>query len=139
MQTKKDRNLQLAQAVLSWNEKYLNKNTTLTEALIGECFADQFVVEPNGRRYEANRKTYKEFLDGMKSSMSSIQYQVMHTIADEDSVVLSMQVKISKCDDTAKNYTAMLLIKFDAFDKVALWQEVYVQIGQLCYINVTIR
>ncbi len=61
--------------------------------------------------------------------MASFRDQVIQTISDEESVVFSMQVKISKCDNTAENYTAMLLIKFDAFEKVALWHEVYVQLG----------
>lgn len=123
MQTKKARNLQLAHAVLAWNQKYLNSNSTLSETLIGECFADEFVVEPNGRRYEANRITYKEFLDGMKSTMTSIQYRVVHAIVDEESVAFSMEVEICKIDNTSENYIAMLLIKFNSFEKVSLWHE----------------
>lgn len=127
MQTKKERNLQLAHAVLAWNRRYLHKDSTLSEALIGECFAETFIVEPNGRRYEASRRTYREFLDAMKGTMASIQYRVMHAVADEESVALSMQVEIRKSDDTIENYVAMLLMAFDAFGKVSLWHEVYVQ------------
>ena len=124
-QTKQNRNLQLAHAVLAWNTQYLNRDSVLSEALIGECFAEKFIVEPNGRHYAADLKTYKEFLEGMKSSMSSIQYHVMHTVADEESVVFSMHVKISKHDNTTENYIAMLLVKFNADEKVTLWHEVY--------------
>lgn len=131
MQTKKERNIQLAHAVLEWNQKYLHRDSILTEALVGECFADQFIVEPNGRRYEANRRTYKEFLDGMKSTMDSIWYQVTHTVADEESVVFSMQVQICKSDHTAEDFCAMLLVRFNDSAKISLWHEIYVQQGQL--------
>ena len=131
MQTKKERNIQLAHAVLEWNQTYLHRDSVLTEALVGECFADQFIVEPNGRRYEANRKTYKEFLDGMKSTMDSIRYQVTQTVADEESVVFSMQVQICKSDHTAEDFCAMLLVRFNDSAKISLWHEIYVQQGQL--------
>jgi hypothetical protein len=131
MQTKKERNIQLAHAVLEWNQSYLNRDSVLTDALVGECFADQFVVEPNGRRYEANRKTYKEFLDGMKSTMDSIRYQVTHAVGDEESVVFSMQVQICKSDHTTENFFAMLLVRFNDSEKISLWHEIYVQQGQL--------
>jgi len=62
--------------------------------------------------------------------MSSIQYDVMHTIANEDPVDFSMQVKINKCDSTSVNYSTMLLIKFNDSGKVILWYEVYVQTGK---------
>ena len=131
MQTKKERNIQLEHAVLEWNQTYLNRDSVLTEALVGECFADQFIVEPNGRRYEATRRTYKEFLDGMKSTMDSIRYQVTHTVADEESVVFSMQVQICKSDHAAENFFAMLLVRFNDSEKISLWHEIYVQQGRL--------
>ena len=127
MLTKKDRNLELAHAVLAWNQRHLNKDATLTDEQLGECFAEQFVVEPNGRRYEATLSAYKEFLDGMRSTMTGIQYQVQHAVADDASVVFSMQVTIGKTDGTQERYTAMLLMQFDALGKVSLWHEVYVR------------
>lgn len=129
MTKKKERHIQLARRLLQWNQKHLNRDSTLSEALIGECFAEHFVVEPNGRRHEADRKAYKNFLDGMKSTMTSIQYEITHTVADEESVVLSMNVEIQKIDTTIEHFAAILLIKFDEHEKVRLWHEVYVQQG----------
>ncbi len=127
MQTSKERQIALAHAILDWNREYLHKNSKLSEALIGEYFAERFVVEPNGRRYEANCKTYKEFLHDMKSTVNSIQYRVIHALADEDAVVLSMHVDIRKTDLTTEHYRAMLLLKFDASEKIILWHEIYVR------------
>lgn len=63
--------LQLAHAVLDWNRRHLHRDSMLTEALIGEYFAGQFIVAPNGRRYEANPARHLEFLNGMKASTPS--------------------------------------------------------------------
>jgi len=117
--------LELAHAVLRWNQQHLNAGTTLTECLIGECFAEQFVVEPNGRRYEANRRLYREFLEGMKRTIRSIRYQVLHAIGAEASAALAMQVTITKVDGAFETFSAALLLRFDEVGKIVLWHEVY--------------
>lgn len=118
--------LQLAHSVLDWNRRYLNRDSVLSEALIGECFAGQFIVEPNGRHYEANPANYLEFLNGMKAGMEGIDYEVDHALVDGASVVFSMRAKIAHHDGRRELFRAMLLMRFDEAGKVTLWHEVYV-------------
>lgn len=125
MHAKRQRNLELAHAVLDWNQRHLNRHTTLSREQVAECFAEQFVVEPNGRHYAADLESYREFLEGMKQDMDGIRYDIRHTTADEDSVVFSMDVCITKADGSAQHFVAMLLMRFDEHEKVSLWREVY--------------
>ena len=94
MSEKREKNIQLAHAVLDWNRKYLRHDSQLTQELVAQCFGANFVVQPNGRHYQANLALYLEFLNGMKTAMAGIEYQVLHTIADEESVVFDMAVQI---------------------------------------------
>ncbi|TYK68301.1 nuclear transport factor 2 family protein [Comamonas sp. Z3] len=125
MHAKRQRNLELAHAVLDWNQRHLNRHTTLSREQVAECFAEQFVVEPNGRHYAADLESYREFLEGMKQDMQGIRYAIQHATADEDSVVFSMDVCITKTDDSTQHFVAMLLMRFDEHEKVSLWREVY--------------
>ncbi len=125
MQNQRDRNIQLARAVLDWNRKNLHYRSELTDEAIGQCFASEFVVRPNGRHYEANLGTYREFLNGIKRSMEGIEYQIADTVADDDSVVFSMSVRIQPVGQPLQRFTAMLLIRFNEEGKVVLWEEVY--------------
>jgi hypothetical protein len=125
MHTPREHNIQLAQAVLDWNRKNLKHSTQLTVADVAECFGKQFVVQPNGRHYEADPQTYLEFLNGMKAGMQGIAYQVLHTVADADSVLFDMAVQIDHTDGRQEHFIAMLLMRFDVEGKVALWKEVY--------------
>ncbi|MPT45418.1 MAG: nuclear transport factor 2 family protein [Klebsiella sp.] len=122
----RDHVLQRALAVLDWNRRNLNTASVLDEAAVGECFADHFVVEPNGRRYEATRATYLAFLNGMKAGMRGIDYDVLHTLVDAQSVALSILAHISHDDDRRETFQAMLLMQFDNHGKITLWHEVYV-------------
>jgi len=126
MMHSRDHVLQRALAVLDWNRRNLNTASVLDEAAVGECFADHFVVEPNGRRYEATRATYLAFLNGMKAGMRGIDYDVLHTLVDAQSVALSILAHISHDDDRRETFQAMLLMQFDNHGKIALWHEVYV-------------
>lgn len=129
MTNQRTHHLQLAHAVLDWNRQHLNRDAVLTEALIGECFAEQFVVEPNGRRYEANPANYLEFLNGMKAGMEGIDYEIDHALVDGASVAFSMRVRISHTDGRRELFRAMLLMRFNDAGKVILWHEVYVPIA----------
>ena len=129
MTTQRTHHLQFAHAVLDWNRKHLNRDSLLTEALIGQCFAEQFIVEPNGRRYEATRANYLEFLNGMKADMAGIDYEIDHTLVDDAAVVFSMRARIAYCDGRTELFRAMLLMRFDNAGKVTLWHEVYVPLA----------
>ncbi|MGO3742930.1 nuclear transport factor 2 family protein [Kerstersia sp.] len=131
MPNQRSHSLQQAHRVLDWNRKYLNHGSALSPERIGECFAPAFVVEANGRRYQANHQNYQAFLEDMKRSLSGIEYQVDHEVADEHSAVFAMRVTISKVDGSNEHFNAVLLTRFDAQGKVTLWHEVYVpQPGQ---------
>lgn len=123
--TRRTRNIELAHQVLNWNSRQLRHDTVLTEADVRECFAERFVVEPNGRHYAANPSNYLEFLNGMRASMTGIAYQVMHTVADEGGVVFDLSVEIAHTDGRRERFLAMLLMQFDERGKVVLWKETY--------------
>ena len=125
MTTQRARNIELAHAVLDWNRKYLRHDSQLTQELVAQCFGANLVVQPNGRHYQANLALYLEFLNGMKTAMAGIEYQVLHTIADEESVVFDMAVQIERLNGERESFVAMLLMRFDASEKVSLWKEVY--------------
>ncbi|WP_370678684.1 nuclear transport factor 2 family protein [Comamonas sp. GB3 AK4-5] len=125
MLTQRETHLQLARAVLDWNRKNLRHDTQLTVADVAQCFGERFVVEPNGRHYAADRQAYLDFLNGMKSGMQGIEYQVLHTVADGDSVLFDMAVQINHTDGRQEHFIAMLLMRFDTEGKVKLWKEVY--------------
>jgi hypothetical protein len=125
MNTQRDRNIQQAQAILDWNKRNLKHDTHLTEMEVAHCFGDCFIVEPNGRHYEASAATYLEFLTGMKRSMQSIDYDILHTVADDESVLFDMVAHISHTDGRCENFIAMLLMRFGNDGKLKLWKEVY--------------
>ena len=125
MHSRREKNIQLAHAVLDWNRRNLNQRSELTDETVGQCFASDFVVRPNGRHYEATLGTYREFLNGMKRSMERIEYDIIRTVADDDSVVFSMSVLIQHIGQPPQRFIAMLLIRFNGEGKVVLWEEVY--------------
>lgn len=117
--------IQRGHAVLDWNRRHLRRDSPLTEAIVGECFAEQFVVAPNGRHYQADRALYLDFLNEMKSTLERIDYQVQHTVADERSVVFSMRALLYRPGGVEESFEAMLMMAFDAEGKVTLWRELY--------------
>ncbi|MGF6212753.1 sulfatase maturation enzyme AslB (radical SAM superfamily) [Comamonas sp. 4034] len=125
MSEKREKNIQLAHAVLDWNRTYLRHDASLTEAMVSQCFGEDFIVEPNGRHYQANPSNYLEFLNGMRASMAGIEYQIIHTVADDDAVAFDMAVQIAHTDGRQEHFIAMLLMRFDDKGKVALWKETY--------------
>lgn len=125
MSTTRDILIRQAHAVLDWNRRNLKRDTRLTEADVLHCFSDHFIVEPNGRRYEADAASYLEFLNGMKSAMLGIEYEILHTVADDESVLFDMAVRIDRSDGQQEFFIAMLLMRFDAHGKVTLWKEIY--------------
>lgn len=126
MSLEREQLLRQANAVLDWNRTHLNQHSVLTEALVGDCFAEHFVVEPNGRHYSASRADYLAFLNGMKAGMVGIDYDVDHALVDGDAVTLSMRAHIGHSDGRREHFRAMLLMRFDDAGKVVLWHEVYV-------------
>ena len=126
MTADRDTALQRAHAVLDWNRRHLRHDVQLTDALVGECFAEAFVVKPNGRHYDATRASYREFLDGMKRNMTGIDYDVGSAVVEGASVVLSLRASITDLDGQAAQFVALLHMRFDDAGKVTLWEEVYV-------------
>jgi hypothetical protein len=125
MTSKRERNIQLANAVLDWNRKNLRHSSSLTVEDVAQCFGESFIVEPNGRYYMADRASYLEFLNGMKATMTGIEYQVINAVADEDGVLFDMVVQIEHTDGRREHFIAMLLMRFDESQKVSLWKEIY--------------
>ncbi|QPF71628.1 nuclear transport factor 2 family protein [Roseateles sp. DAIF2] len=123
--SKREHNLELAAALLDWNRRHLRQGAPLDVALIGERFAPQFVVEANGRRYEADRPAYLAFLEGFRRDIAQIDYRVHHRVADDNGVVLAMGAEVTRLDGRLDRFEAMLLLRFDAQGLLTLWHEVY--------------
>lgn len=120
-----ERQLALADALLDWNRRHLRQGAPLDVALIGERFAPRFVVEANGRHYEADRPAYLAFLEGFRRDIAQIDYRVHHRIADETGVVLAMGAEVRRLDGRLDRFEAMLLLRFDADGLLTLWHEIY--------------
>ncbi|KXO74458.1 hypothetical protein AYJ56_13055 [Brucella anthropi] len=118
---------QLALGLLDWNRKHLVQSGTLTESIIAERFADQFVVKANGRVHPANHSNYLTFLNGFRSTILAIDYDVQEVVAEGSSAVLAMTATVVRLDETMDQFEAMLLLKFDEADRITLWHEVYLK------------
>ncbi|QDQ26177.1 hypothetical protein FNU76_07290 [Chitinimonas arctica] len=125
MTEKSTHNAKLADRLLDWNRRNLRHDSVLSSDLIAECFAPQFTVFANGRRYAAEHGNYQEFLESFKSTISTIDYRVDHTVATEESIVLALRAKVLRTYNCIDDFDAMLLLQFDSDDKVTLWHEVY--------------
>ncbi|WKE67112.1 hypothetical protein PVT67_07720 [Gallaecimonas kandeliae] len=121
------RTQQLAERLLAWNRRHLVATVAISEQDIAQCFAESFVVKANGREYEADRATYLTFLNGFKSTIAAIDYQVQEYLCDEDRVVIVMGAKVRRLAGYLDAFEAMLLLKFDDRGLITLWQEVYVR------------
>lgn len=117
----------LALELLEWNRRHLTASTELSESVIAQRFAANFVVRANGRRYEANHNNYKAFLDGFKRSIASIEYDVQELMADTESAFVAMDAKITRSDQSVEQFAGILLLRFDESGLVKLWHEVYVR------------
>jgi hypothetical protein len=118
---------QLALGLLDWNRKHLVQGGALTEAIIAEKFADQFIVKANGRIHPANHANYLVFLNGFRSTIHTIDYDVQDVVVEGNSAVLAMTATVVRLDETTDQFEAMLLLKFDEADRVTLWHEVYLK------------
>ncbi len=95
--------------------------------IIAERFADQFVVKANGRVHPANHSNYLTFLNGFRSTIHAIDYDVQEVVAEGSSAVLAMTATVVRLDETTDQFEAMLLLKFDETDRITLWHEVYLK------------
>ncbi|MGQ0709005.1 MAG: nuclear transport factor 2 family protein [Rhodoferax sp.] len=119
-------NKRLAERLLEWNARYLNHKSPLSEENIAEIFSENFIVRANGRVHRANHGNYKEFLDEFRRNIESIEYIVHEMVSEDRSVVVAMKAKVVRVGGKEDIFEAMLLLAFDAQEKVSLWHEVYV-------------
>jgi hypothetical protein len=113
--------------LLDWNRRHLTFSSELTEELIANKFAPSLEVRANGRVYQANHASYKEFLDGFRQKVASIDYKVHKIVADAESAVVAMSATVTRSDSSVERFEAMLLLSFDMTGLVSLWHEVYVR------------
>lgn len=112
--------------LLDWNRQHLTASSSLDEADIARVFAADFTVNANGRTYQANHRTYLEFLKGFRRDIRSIDYDVHRTVAEAFSVVVAMAAHVIRLDGRHDSFEAMLLLEFDPQGLLTLWHEVYV-------------
>ncbi|PQZ29453.1 hypothetical protein CQZ93_04145 [Ochrobactrum vermis] len=118
---------QWALQLLDWNRKHLVQGGALTEAIIAEKFSDQFVVKVNGSVHPASHSNYLAFLDGFRSTIHTIDYDVQEVVAEENSAVLAMAATVIRLDRIIDHFEAMLLLKFNEAGLVTLWHKVYLK------------
>ncbi|MDV6277843.1 hypothetical protein R3Q06_30590 [Rhodococcus erythropolis] len=99
----------------------------LSESDIAEVFAPSFLVKANGRTHPADLRVYREFLNGFRSTICVIDYEVEEIIAERRRAVLPMKAQIARVNGSIDRFEAMLLLEFDSRNLVSLWQEVYIQ------------
>jgi hypothetical protein len=120
---------QLVKNLLDWNRQNLLFNSGLTKNKIAEIFADSFQVKANGRHYGANHDNYFEFLNQMRSTIKSIQYDCHEFIDADTKIIVPMTVTIAHVDNRNDIFEAMLIVQFNENEKVILWEEVYTKIS----------
>ncbi len=127
MQSMMDKIARQALNLLDWNRRHLTLASELTEELIAQKFAPTFEVRANGRVYQANHANYKDFLDGFRRTVKSIDYKLHELIVDSESAVIAMTASIVRPDEAIEQFEAMLLLRFGHDGLVKLWHEVYVK------------
>ena len=127
MQSKTEKTAQLALDLLDWNRRHLTHASELTEELIAQRFASSFEVRANGRTYQANHANYKDFLNGFRQSIVSINYKVHKLVVDAESAVIAMNANVTRSNGPVEQFEAMLLLSFDQSGLVKLWHEVYLR------------
>lgn len=118
-QTKKARDL------LRWNQQNLVSDSHLKLEETAQFFASSFLVEANGRSYEANPENYLEFLNQFKRNIRSIDYHLKELIESKNTVVIPLSARILRTTGLEERFEAILILKFDAQGKIILWHEVY--------------
>lgn len=118
-----------AKALLEWNGRFLTAHSDLSKEKIAEVFADTFTVIANGRTYQADYDNYLEFLNGFRATIKSIDYECDSFITHENLVVIPMTAHIVRTNESHDKFTAILILEFNAANKVILWKEVYVQVS----------
>ncbi|HSW71924.1 MAG TPA: hypothetical protein VLG44_00755 [Chlamydiales bacterium] len=122
------KHLQIVHKLFEWTAKNLVHDSHLKKTDISHFFADHFLVIANGKRYDANHDNYFEFLQSFRLSIRKISHDLGEMIADERSVALPMKARIVRTNETVENYEAILILKFNAQNKIILWHEVYLKI-----------
>lgn len=122
-------NITTAKQLLAWNSANLVAHADLQKSDIGKLFAPRFRVKANGKDIEGNHDNYYDFLNFFRATIKSIDYELDELIVDEDHVVIPMIANIVRTNDDREKFSAILILKFNADNKIVLWQEVYIQIG----------
>ncbi len=120
--------VETAKKLLQWNAKNLVASSDLKKSEIGHYFADTFLVLANGKRYEANRDNYFDFLEEFRATIRTISYELGDFVTDQMSVVIPMKAHIVRTDGSIENFEAILILKFNRDSKIVLWQELYLRI-----------
>lgn len=66
----------------------------------------------------------RNFLNGFRSTIRRVDYDVQEGGAEENSAVLAMATTLIRLDGTIDQFEAMLLLKFNEAGLVTLWHEV---------------
>ncbi len=119
--------VETAKKLLQWNAKNLVASADLKKSEVGHYLADTFLVLANGKRYEANRDSYFDFLNGFRATIQTIRYELNDFVIDQMSVVIPMKAHIVRTNGSIENFEAILILKFNRDGKIVLWHELYIR------------
>lgn len=114
-----------AKRLLEWNREKLTSRSSLRIGDLEKLFASEFVVVANGRRYDADHRSYYEFLNMFRADIESIDYEVQEYINAESTVVMPLKAIVKRLQGSEDVFEAILFFKFNDFGKIVHWQEVY--------------
>lgn len=121
-----------AKRLLEWNRQKLTSHSDLTIEDLNELFAKKFTIIANGREYQADHRSYHEFLNKFRSNIDSITYRVQDYVNAGSSVFMPLVATVKRLEGNEEVFDAILLLKFDDLGKIIHWQEVYVIHPQSC-------
>jgi hypothetical protein len=120
--------VEIAKKLFDWNQSNLTHSAKLKKSEIADYFAGSFQVKANGRNYSADHDSYFDFLNQFRSTIRSISYELQDFITDPSHVIIPLTAHIIRIDGTKEKFEAILILKFNQYDRIVLWQEVYVKL-----------
>lgn len=118
------RNLKVAQRLLSWNKAHLIRDAHFEKEALSGFFAEEFQIKVNDRSYDGNHDNYFEFLNGFRTTILSLDYDVQEYIVGQDKVVIPLRATIEHVDGAVRIYDAVMILGFNEAGRIIHWQEV---------------
>lgn len=106
-------------------EKHLQIGANFNDSAIANYFAENFIINTNGRIVEATPPTYKEYLYKLKSKLNSVTYDVKELFEALNNVVTTFVIHMNFAEKEAESLLAISIFKFNERGRITEWQEVF--------------